>query len=176
MHLEPALDADARRQIVSAGQSAQVMESHPALFLLFHLAAAGLFLVWNQGRVNERLARAWRPLAPLVWGTVSGGKMWGTYRGLPVEARIITRPNRSAPYILYELTQPCDLPGGGWVLSLSGEKMRGDEFPSGGRSSFYIWSDDEEFKRRLRILRRVLYEIAGRRVTPGVKSLDEVCE
>ena len=91
---------------------------------------------------NSRYGKLWGPLAALVSGKAQGSRLSGTYRGMPVAARI-TGGGEDTPYY-YELTMTPGPSPQDWSLGFTGEKFLGT-----GTKAWRVRSKDDGLQRRL---------------------------
>lgn len=101
------------------------------------------FLIVRFARsANTRYGRLWGPLAALVNGKAQSSRLAGTYRGMPVAARI-TGGGEDTPYY-YELTMTPGPSPQDWSLGYTGEKFLGS-----GTKAWRVKSKDDGLQRRL---------------------------
>lgn len=91
---------------------------------------------------NNRYGKLWGPLAALVGGKAQGSRLAGTYRGMPVAARI-TGGGEDTPFY-YELTMTPGPAPQDWSLGFTGEKFLGS-----GTKAWRVKSKDDGVQRRL---------------------------
>ncbi len=91
---------------------------------------------------NNRYGKLWGPLAAMINGKAQGSRLSGTYRGMPVAARI-TGGGEDTPFY-YELTMTPGLAPQDWALGFTGEKFLGT-----GAKAWRVKTKDEGLHRRL---------------------------
>lgn len=91
---------------------------------------------------NNRYGKLWGPLAAIINGKAQGSRLSGTYRGLPVAARI-TGGGEDTPYY-YELTMTPGPSPQDWALAYTGEKFLGT-----GTKAWRVKSKDDGLQRRM---------------------------
>lgn len=91
---------------------------------------------------NNRYGKLWGPLAALINGKAQSSRLAGTYRGMPVAARI-TGGGEDTPYY-YELTMTPGPSPQDWSLGFTGEKFLGS-----GAKAWRVRSKDDGLQRRL---------------------------
>ncbi len=87
--------------------------------------------------------KLWAPLLPLVNGSARDSRLSGTYRRMPVTARIAGSGDENPSYH-YELTLTPGAAAGDWALSHTGEKFLGT-----GTKTWRVKSKDDALRLRL---------------------------
>lgn len=95
-------------------------------------------------RSYAKYARLWGEISGIIGGTARGNKMFGTYAGMPVAARVDSITGDTSTSYFFEVVMTAPAEGKDWSVEYGGQGLLGR-----GPRSWYIKSKDEALKQRL---------------------------